>query len=261
MTQQTSFRSIDVAKARIILGRGETLVLDLRDAASFSRGHIEGAERASAEDIARHLSLTPPGRPLLIYCYRGESSRACAKTFAEKGFSDVSSLEGGYEAWEAALRPAAPATLSERLKAFLREHGFDGAEVNTPDKSRATPLMVSARLAPPELVSELLEAGADLHAMNADGNQALWLACVGEATDNIRLLIEAGIDIQHVNFTGATPLMFAASSGRASAVAALLALGADPLFETDLGLSAMDMASTKECLDLMRAAARKKKAG
>ena len=54
--------------------------------------------------------------------------------------------------------------------------------------------------------------------------------------------------------------MFAASSGRAKAVALLLAAGADPLFETDLGLTALDMASSVECLDLMRAAIRRKKA-
>jgi ankyrin repeat protein len=63
-----------------------------------------------------------------------------------------------------------------------------------------------------------------------------------------------------VNVTGATPLMFTASSGRAKAVAQLLAAGADPLFETKLGLSALDMASTIECLDLMRDAVRRSKA-
>jgi len=46
----------------------------------------------------------------------------------------------------------------------------------------------------------------------------------------------------------------------ALAVALLLAAGADPLFETDLGLTALDMASSVECLDLMRAAIRGKRA-
>jgi hypothetical protein len=41
----------------------------------------------------------------------------------------------------------------------------------------------------------------------------------------------------------------------------LLAADADPLFETDLGLSALDTASTKECLDLMRNAVRRKRTG
>ena len=43
-------------------------------------------------------------------------------------------------------------------------------------------------------------------------------------------------------------------------IALLLAAGADPLLETDLGLTALDMASSVECLDLMRAAIRRKKA-
>jgi len=103
--------------------------------------------------------------------------------------------------------------VSVELRAFLAEHGFAPNDINTHDKDRATPLMLAARLAPPALVKELLRAGADIHAVNADGNQALWLACVGEICENIQLLIDAGIDIQHVNVNAATPLMFAASSG------------------------------------------------
>ncbi|MGA9826106.1 MAG: ankyrin repeat domain-containing protein [Methylocystis sp.] len=156
--------------------------------------------------------------------------------------------------------PAALVELSVELRAFLAERGFAPNDINTHDKDRATPLMLAARLAPPALVNELLRAGADIHAVNADGNQALWLACVGEICENIQFLIDAGIDIQHVNVNAATPLMFAASSGRAKAVALLLAAGADPLLETDLGLTALDMASSVECLDLMRAAIRRKKA-
>lgn len=154
---------------------------------------------------------------------------------------------------------AASVELSKELQAFLSEHGFAPNDIAGPDKDHATPLMLAVRLGPPALVKELLRAGADIHAVNADGNQALWLACVGENAENIKLLIDAGIDIQHVNINGATPLMFAASSGRAKAVAQLLAAGADPLFETDLGLTALDMASTKECLDLMRDAVRRTK--
>lgn len=142
--------------------------------------------------------------------------------------------------------------LSDALQTFLAEHGFPRDTVNAFNQDQATPLMIAVRLAPPALVRELLAAGADIQAENADGNQALWLACVGESAENIGLLIEAGTEIQHVNCTGATPLMFSASSGRARAVAQLLAAGADPLFETGLGLTALDMASTQECLTLMR---------
>jgi rhodanese-related sulfurtransferase len=260
MTEGQGFRRIDVAAARAVMSAGEALVLDVRDPASFARGHIAGAENASQEDLSYYLFETPKETPVVVCCYHGNSSQAYAKVFADMGFAQVYSLDGGYEAWAAAERAAAAGpALGAALSAFLVENGFPPNDVNARDKTGATALMAAARLAPPELVKELLAAGADLHAVNADGNQALWLACVGENVDNIRLLIEAGIDIGHVNLTGATPLMFSASSGRAKAVAALLAAGADPTQETDLGLTALEMAATEECLSLMRAAARAKR--
>jgi rhodanese-related sulfurtransferase len=263
MAQAQGFRRINVAAARDIMSRGGCLVLDVRDADSYRRGHIDGSILATRENFSGYLSDTPKQKPVIICCYHGNSSQTYAKVFAEHGFSDVSSLDGGYEAWAAAERAApkpAAGNLSDALQAFLAEHGFAPTDVNSKNKDQATPLMVAARLAPPALVQELLGAGADIHAVNADGNQALWLACVGEIAENIQLLIDAGIDIQHVNVNAATPLMFAASSGRAKAVAQLLAAGADPLFETDLGLTALDMASTVECLELMRVVVRSRKA-
>jgi len=259
--QQASFRRIDVTAARGIIGRGRALVIDVRDPESFARGHIDGAELATRENISSFVTLTPKDRPVVFCCYHGNSSQAYAKYFAEQGFADVYSLDGGYEAWALAERTApAPVAPSPALEAFLAEHGFSPGDANGRNKDNVTPLMVAARLAPPALVAELIAAGADIHATNVDGNQALWLACVGEIEENIALLVRAGIDIQHINVNGATPLMFAASSGRARAVAQLIAAGADPSFETDLGLIALDMASTKECLDLMRAEVKRRKA-
>jgi rhodanese-related sulfurtransferase len=266
MAQAAGFQRIDVATARDIMGRGDALVLDVRDADSYQRGHIEGSALATKENFQTFLTNTPKEKPLIICCYHGNSSQAYAKHFADHGFADVYSLDGGYEAWahaeSMAPKPAGAASvmLSKELQAFLTEHGFAPNDVNTHNKDQATPLMLAVRLAPPAFVKELLAAGADIHAVNADGNQALWLACVGEITENMQLLIDAGVDVQHINVNAATPLMFAASSGRAKAVATLLAAGADPLFDTDLGLTALDMASSVECLNLMRDAIKRKKA-
>jgi rhodanese-related sulfurtransferase len=261
MATTGSFRRIDVAAARAAIRDGDPLVLDVRDADSYRRGHIEGAQFTTQESFSRCLSDTPKERPIIVCCYHGNSSQAVAKFLADMGFSDVSSLDGGYEAWAAAKSAEQAATpVSDALQAFLVDHGFAPGAINAFDRNRATPLMLAVRLAPPALVKELLAAGADIHAENADGNQALWLACVGEIAENIQLLVDAGVEIQHVNVNGATPLMFAASSGRAGPVAQLLAAGADPLFETDLGLNALDMASTAECLTLMRDAVRLRKA-
>jgi rhodanese-related sulfurtransferase len=261
VTPAGEFRRIDVAAARDLMRRGGALMIDIRDAESFRRGHIEGAQLVTEKTFARFLAETPRETPVIVCCYHGQSSRPVAGALAEAGFAKAYSLDGGYEAWAAAQRAGPAAAIpSAALRAFLVERGFMSLDVNARDRDGATPLMHAVRLGPPEHARELLRAGADLHAANPDGNQALWLACVGEISENIQLLIDAGAELQHVNATGATPLMFAASSGRARALALLLAAGADPLFETELGMSALDLASTPECLNLMRAAIRRRNA-
>ncbi|QGM97734.1 thiosulfate sulfurtransferase GlpE [Methylocystis parvus] len=259
MTKTDAFHRIDVAAARALLRRGPISVIDIRDSESFARGHIDGALLATQQSFSKFLGETSKESPVLVCCYHGHSSQPVAKFLAEYGFAQVYSLDGGYEAW-AAVKSAAPDSpaLSPALQAFLAELGVPPDEVNRRDKDGATPLMRAVRLETPALAQELLRAGADLHAVNNDGNQALWLACVAEVSETIQFLIDAGAELQHVNATGATPLMFAASSGRAKAVTLLLAAGADPLLETALGLSALDMASTAECLSLMREAVRRR---
>jgi len=42
-----------------------------------------------------------------------------------------------------------------------------------------------------------LEQGAALDAVNIDGNNALWMACVGERIDTMDMLLRAGIDMDH----------------------------------------------------------------
>ena len=98
----------------------------------------------------------------------------------------------------------------------------------------------------------LIAAGARVNARNDDGNNALWLACVGNHLDLIDTLVEAGIDIDNRNDNGATALMYAASSGKAGVVERLLAKGADVSPETLDGFTALDLAQTIECLQLLR---------
>jgi len=103
------FRRIDVAGARDVMSRGETLVLDVRDPESFRRGHIEGAENTSQDELNYYLFETPKETPVIVCCYHGNSSQSFARIFAEMGFAEVYSLDGGYEAWAAAEKAASGA--------------------------------------------------------------------------------------------------------------------------------------------------------
>ena len=119
-----------------------------------------------------------------------------------------------------------------------------------------TPLMQAAWRGDAAAVDALLAQGASLTATNRDGNNALWLACVANDPALVTTLVRAGVPIDHPNLTGATCLMYAASSSKPLITRTLLELGADPHLCTQDDYTALDMAASIECLQLLRAATR-----
>ena len=77
----------------------ETTIIDVRDPESYSMGHIENAVHVSSENILQFIDGANKSRPLIIYCYRGNSSQDAAKYLSDKGFLDVYSMDGGFEEW------------------------------------------------------------------------------------------------------------------------------------------------------------------
>lgn len=227
-------------------------MLDARDTGSFDKSHIDGARHLSSANLSAVLGATARNRPILIYCYHGNASQEYAQTFSDFGFSAVYSLDGGYEAWR--TRPSANGgdESAHELQQWLAAQHFPPADINAVIANATTPLMKASHHGDDRIVRLLIAAGAEVNARNADGNNALWLACVGNHLDTIDMLIEAGIDIDNRNDNGATALMYAASSGKAAVVERLLARGADVTPETLDGFSALDLAQTIECLALLR---------
>lgn len=235
-------------------------VFDVRDRTTFERRHIAGAEHLTEALLGGTIRRLPKSTPVLIYCYHGNASQVYAEMFSDFRFVEVYSVDGGFEPLNAALARrtgglasvALPAQASEALQAFVAEFGFDPADLDAPRAQGLTPLMRAALEGRAGLVEELLAAGVSPARRNADGNNALWLACVSRDTPTLACLIKAGIDVDNVNDAGATCLMYAASSGRAEVVEALLAAGADPYIRNPDDARAVDLASTVGCLKLLR---------
>jgi thiosulfate/3-mercaptopyruvate sulfurtransferase len=140
------------------------------------------------------------------------------------------------------------------LQHWLAEHGFTSDDINALGACGLTPLMRAARQGDAERVSALLQCGARLETRNADGNNALWFACVGEHLDMIGLLVSLGINMDNQNDNGATCLMYASSTGKEAVVKALLAAGARPELKSLDDFTALDVAATVGCLRLLRRA-------
>jgi ankyrin repeat protein len=80
----------------------------------------------------------------------------------------------------------------------------------------------------PDLVEELVKAGANMEARDEHGSTPLMRACMHGNTDMVRQLIRLGADVQACDDHGGSPLLFASLDGDAEAVAALLEKGAHP---------------------------------
>lgn len=258
MNNATVFQRISIDEAASIMDRKDVLVFDVRDRASFESARIGSAQHLSSANLDAVIFSAPKTVPVLIYCYHGNASQIYAQMFGDFGFREVYSMDGGFDAWSKKQSgPSKALTLSEPLQRWLVEHGYPPDAVDVAGEHGLTPLMKASRLADATMVAELIQSGARIDIKNADGNNVLWLACVGESAEIINLLIRCGVDIDNQNDNGATCLMYAASTGKAHVVEALLAAGAATHLKTLDDFSALDMAASLACLQLLRDAERK----
>jgi ankyrin repeat protein len=252
MKNERSFRRIDAATASQLLTRDGVLVLDSRDSESFELAHIANAHHLSGENLDITLLSVPKITPILLVCYHGNASQIYGQMFADFGFKEIYSLDGGFAAWQQLHQISAPPMLSPQLAHWLLQHGYPSNNLEAVAEHGMTPLMRASKAGDTAIVLELIQAGASPHTRNGDGNHALWLACVGANLDTMDVLIRAGSALDHQNDNGATCLMYAASTGKHAVVEKLLAAGARPQLKTLDDFSALDMAATIECLRLLR---------
>lgn len=219
------------------------LLIDVRDRLSYEKAHIESAMHADVRMLENLVMQIPKSTPILLYCYHGNASLVHGQMFADFGFEEVYSLNGGFDGWVHLQGKG-------RLQAWLEDRGFP--DVNSALQDGTTPLMLACRLGEAAIVAELLISGARTDPRNSDGNQALWFACYSGNLDIIDLLIAAGINIDNGNDNGSTCLMYAASSGKDAVVEKLLEAGADASLMNLDDYTALDMAASIGCLNLLR---------
>ena len=94
-----SFKEIGTHQTKEKADAGEANIVDIRDPGSYAMGHIPGAQHISDANVANFVANTDKGKPLIVYCYHGQSSQGAAAYFAQQGFREVYSMAGGFEAW------------------------------------------------------------------------------------------------------------------------------------------------------------------
>ena len=104
---------VELASATV----GDRVLIDVREPGEYALGHLPGAinlprgvlefriEAHPALACVASESLSARTRPLLVYCLTGGRSALAADSLQQLGFSQVSSLAGGINAWREAGQP------------------------------------------------------------------------------------------------------------------------------------------------------------
>lgn len=90
-----------------IIAAGNVAIIDVRTAAEFKDGHIQGAKNIDimAADFETQLAKLDKTQPTLVHCQAGGRSMRALKVFEKLGFTNLIHLDEGFGGWEAAGKP------------------------------------------------------------------------------------------------------------------------------------------------------------
>ena len=100
--------AVGTLEATQLINRG-ALLLDVRSADEFRRGHIAGARNIPTEQVAARAGEIGKYKsgPVVVVCASGARSAAACAALRKQGYEQVMNLRGGVGAWEAAGLPLA----------------------------------------------------------------------------------------------------------------------------------------------------------
>jgi rhodanese-related sulfurtransferase len=100
-------REIDIDEARRRLATGKAKLIDVREESEWAAGHARGAQHLGKGVIERDIEERVPDRnaELILYCGGGFRSALSVDTLQKMGYTNVSSMAGGWRAWQAANAP------------------------------------------------------------------------------------------------------------------------------------------------------------
>jgi molybdopterin/thiamine biosynthesis adenylyltransferase/rhodanese-related sulfurtransferase len=123
---KTEIDEVDPPRAAALLdGAGAPTVIDVRERDEWDEGKIPGAIHVPRGNLESRIEAAVADRdtPILLYCAAGSRSAFAAKTLGELGYTNVSSLAGGYAEWKRAGFPwELPRSLDAAKRARYSRH-------------------------------------------------------------------------------------------------------------------------------------------
>jgi rhodanese-related sulfurtransferase len=105
---RANIRETDVRSVKQRLDRGERFhLLDVREDHEWEKGHLPGATHLGKGIIERDVETAIPdtNAEIVLYCGGGYRSALAADTLNRMGYTNVSSMDGGFRGWKEAGYP------------------------------------------------------------------------------------------------------------------------------------------------------------
>lgn len=100
-------KAISPAQATLLINREDAVVVDVREPAEYSAGHVSDSRNIPFKDLASRVSELEAfkEKPVIFVCASGSrSGQACAQ-LKKLGFTNLNNLDGGIQSWERAGLP------------------------------------------------------------------------------------------------------------------------------------------------------------
>jgi rhodanese-related sulfurtransferase len=100
-------REVSIGETQRKLETGKATVIDVREDSEWEAGRVRGAEHMGRGVIERDIETRVPdkGAALILYCGGGFRSALSADSLQKMGYTNVSSMAGGWRAWKDAGAP------------------------------------------------------------------------------------------------------------------------------------------------------------
>jgi rhodanese-related sulfurtransferase len=98
---------VSTVEATQLINRQDALVLDVRSAEEYAKGHILGAKNLPLADLGRRAAELDKhkAKPVIVHCENGNRSTSALSLLRKQGFASAVNLAGGYAAWQQAGLP------------------------------------------------------------------------------------------------------------------------------------------------------------
>jgi rhodanese-related sulfurtransferase len=100
---------VSILQATQLINQGKGIILDVREPAAFSAGHLRDARNIPIKELSTRLAELDKfkSKPVIIVCQSGVQSAKAAAQLKKAGFTEAVSMDGGIAAWQTQGLPIA----------------------------------------------------------------------------------------------------------------------------------------------------------